>query len=102
MCDVPGKAGGYFACLGLAQKVTTGNFYLQNHPNLMWVKTNNTHMMTVPSPVTVTSGSYPFFYGRLVQGNVTFLGKIHAGAGVFGEKLPSSLILSLIRFLLLN
>ena len=83
MCDVPGKAGGYFG-LGVINYKTTGNSYLLNHPNLMWVKTNTTHMRSVASPLKM-SAPWVFFYGRLVQGNVTYLGKVHAGNGYFGN-----------------
>lgn len=83
MCDVSGKAGGYFGCIGVNFK-PTGNFYLLNYPNLMWVPTNSSHMTTVASPVSIT-GSIPFLYGRKVQDNVTYFGKIHLANGLIGE-----------------
>ena len=84
MCAESGKAGGYFGVYTVYHK-TTGNFFLLNHPNLKWVTTNRVDMMNVSLPVTVIGGGSPFFFGRLVQGNITYLGKVHAGAGAFGN-----------------
>lgn len=72
-----------------------GNFYLLNHPKLMWVTANTTNMMAVAavaSPLKVMGGLFPFFYGRQVQGNVTYLGKVAAGNGFFGEYIADQLI----------
>ena len=41
-------------------------------------------MMTVASPLKM-SAPWVFFYGRTVQDNVTYLGKVHAGKGLFGN-----------------
>ena len=80
MCDVPGKAGGYFG-LGTIYYKTAGNYYLRNHPHLKWITTSIAAMMAVSSPLTITS-PYAFFYGRLVLGNVTYLGKVHASGNM--------------------
>lgn len=39
----------------------------------------------VASPLKVMGGLFPFFYGRQVQGSVTYFGKVAAGNGFFGK-----------------
>lgn len=82
--DNPANPGGYFGCGKVVYKATS-NFYLLNHPKLMWVTTNATHMMTVASPIQVVGGYSPFFFGRYVTGGITYTGKVHCGNNTFCE-----------------
>ena len=81
LTDNPAKPGGYLSCFEVFYK-TTQLFYLLNHSDLLWVNTNSTHMMTLPSPVKVDGGT-PFYFGRIVENGFTYIGKLHAGNGNF-------------------
>lgn len=79
----PKTPGGYSTCGGAAYKVT-GTYYVIDHPNLVWVSTNNTDMMTLTNALKITGVKYSFFFGRVVDGNVTYPGKVHNGNGYVG------------------
>ena len=77
LTDAPAKPGAYFACNG-AYYASTGNFYLLNHPNLMWVRTNVSNMLSVPSVLKIIMASnFTLLYGRYVKNGNTYLGSGH-------------------------
>ena len=74
LTDKPSGAVGYFSCpSGLKNKIT-GNYYLQNHPNLQWVMTNYTYLYSM-LPYNFVSN----FFGRTVFNNTTYIGRIKTG-----------------------
>lgn len=54
---------------------TLGTFYVLNHPNLTWVKTNVNDMNSVPSSFKVGYDQL-FYFGRVVSNGVTYVGKV--------------------------
>ena len=77
MTDNPAKPGAYFACNGVYY-ASTGNFYLLNHPNLMWVRTNVSYWLSVPSVLKIIiPTNFKLLYGRYVKDGNTYLGSGH-------------------------
>lgn len=82
----PANPGGFITCGGGHYKV--GNlFYVIDHPNLVWVETNNTDMTSnLPNALKITGNKYVFLFGRVVEGNVSYPAKVHNGVGgITGE-----------------
>lgn len=81
LTDLAANPGGFFGCnLNTVKFKANGNYFLLNHPNLRWVKTNKNDMKTIPNAISIAGPSYKFFFSRYVNSNnVTYTGKAHAG-----------------------
>lgn len=52
-------------------------FYLVRHPEMQFVPTNSTHMMTIPGLIRINLGTpFPFALGRLWNGTNVIVGKV--------------------------
>lgn len=102
LTDNPANPGGYFGCdANTVRYRNRGNFYLLNHPNLKWIQTNLTHMMTLPSLIEIGSSS-KFSFGRYVVNGVTYLGKFQKTRRLWNFNVFLLIWISLVGFNYIN
>jgi len=84
----PLKPGAYMPCYGQIYDPTTA-YYLLNHDDLRWVRTDYINMRTLSNAVQVMSYTgYPMLYGRIKIGDHYTVGKVHNGNGYFAGYFP--------------
>lgn len=71
----PASPGGYFTCPTIRYR-KTGNLYLRDHPNLLWVTTISKGMANISTALKVFNSGTNFFFGRVFTNNKTYVGKI--------------------------
>lgn len=74
-------AGVYITCTN-DFKASNG-FYLLEHPNLKWVPSDTTEMMSLPGTLMINPVK-PYMFGRILYKGNYHIGKLHAGGGAYG------------------
>lgn len=64
-------------------KALYNGHFLLKHPNLKWVPTNTSAMMSLPGTLMINPVR-PFMFGRIVYKGNYHIGKLHAGGGAYG------------------
>jgi hypothetical protein len=75
LTDDPTKPGAYFSCVTTNYQ-RDNNYYLLDHPNLEWVLTNSTDMMTLTGAIPIMNAAYRNFFGRYVVNGVSHQCKV--------------------------
>lgn len=75
--------GAYVTCANIPSVDSKSAYYLLNHPNLNWVRSNasNTIARNIPGGITITGNTYTFYFGRILYNGLYRLGKVHAVNG---------------------
>lgn len=85
----PTKAGCYIEC-GSETFDKTNAFYLSYHPQLTYVTTDTSKMLSIPGVLKITGSGYTDLYGRIIYNGAYQLGKVHTIAGADGLLITGS------------